>query len=379
MKRISVVLLTLSFGCAPSAWSNVPSSLPTKLEDIRGKIVSLQEGLLNGLQEQKQAKSNVKKIQTLLKLQKQEKVLGEARLAELEKMVQSLQSRRKVLGEKVGEQSRDLHRLLSVLDRALNSDDYDQEDPRRKLMANLVDRSLKDLEAFRVDLTDSDHLETRIEEEKQQVAYLVHDLNEQESVLELNRQIQEDVFAKKHAERVSQLENYRKLKSSEAQVEVLMGQFNARLELERSTELERETNRELATSDFAKSKGHLGLPVSGGKILSEFGRNYDERSRLYVFKKGVDISGLGGQKVQAVFGGKVAYSGELPDYGKVTIIDHGAHFYSLCAHLGELTKKTGEIVATGDAIGLTDTAGTPIYFEIRARNVAVNPLQWFPN
>ena len=66
--------------------------------------------------------------------------------------------------------------------------------------------------------------------------------------------------------------------------------------------------------------------------------------------------------MNAVGAGKVAFSGELPDYGKVTIIDHGDKFYSLCAHLGELKRKVGEMVSVGDAIGRTDESGTPVYF-----------------
>jgi septal ring factor EnvC (AmiA/AmiB activator) len=58
------------------------------------------------------------------------------------------------------------------------------------------------------------------------------------------------------------------------------------------------------------------------------------------------------------------------------ILDHGSHFYTLCAKLGELTRKNGDSVAAGDRIALTDDQGTPVYFEIRSRNIAVNPLQW---
>jgi septal ring factor EnvC (AmiA/AmiB activator) len=137
----------------------------------------------------------------------------------------------------------------------------------------------------------------------------------------------------------------------------------------------------LRATSFLDLKGHLQLPVPG-KIVSQFGRLYDPTSRLYIFKKGVDIApGEGGRKlpVRAVSKGRIAYSGELPDYGRVAIIDHGGHFYTLCAHLGELTRKAGEEVSAGDAIGATGDSGTPVYFEIRSRNVAVNPLQWLAN
>ena len=63
----------------------------------------------------------------------------------------------------------------------------------------------------------------------------------------------------------------------------------------------------------------------------------------------------------------------------MTIVDHGEHFYSLCAHLGDLKGKAGDPVAAGDVLGTSDQAGNPVYFEIRARNDAVNPLQWVSN
>jgi septal ring factor EnvC (AmiA/AmiB activator) len=114
-------------------------------------------------------------------------------------------------------------------------------------------------------------------------------------------------------------------------------------------------------------------------VISSFGRSFDPKSRLYIFKKGIEIASAKSAGVRAVSAGKLAYSGELPEYGRVAIVDHGEHFYSICAHLGELKKKAGESVAAGDLIGLTDESGTPVYFEIRARNVAVNPLQWISN
>ena len=122
-------------------------------------------------------------------------------------------------------------------------------------------------------------------------------------------------------------------------------------------------------------KGKLGLPVDG-KIVSKFGPSFDMKSSLNIFKKGIDIEAGKKMLVRAISAGKIAFSGELPNYGRVTIIDHGEHFYSLCAHLGELRKQVGDPVAAGDSVGTSSDDGAPVYFEIRARNIAVNPLQW---
>ena len=97
---------------------------------------------------------------------------------------------------------------------------------------------------------------------------------------------------------------------------------------------------------------------------------------MSVFRKGIDLENKGREVVTAVFEGKVAYAGELPSYGKMVIIDHGGHFYSLVGNLGEIETKLGEKVTQGTKLGVTEFTGKPLYFEIRARNIPVDPLQW---
>jgi septal ring factor EnvC (AmiA/AmiB activator) len=252
------------------------------------------------------------------------------------------------------------------------------EAPRRKLVANLVDRGLREIESYKADLADADNLETRINEENQHLVYLLQDLKEQEGVLELNRQLQLDLLQRKHQERLSQLDRYRDLKNSESQVQRLIGDFNARKELEKAVEQERIVAKEMRQGPFAKRRGMLPLPVAGN-IISNFGRVFDAKSNLHVFRKGIEIAAGARQEVHAISAGRIAYSGELPNYGRVAIVDHGDHFYSLCANLGSLSRKMGEAVAAGETIGVSDDAGAPVYFEIRARNIAVNPLQWVSN
>jgi septal ring factor EnvC (AmiA/AmiB activator) len=386
-----------ALAAALAAWLSVSAHASTpppgrlglaeRLTGIRNQVLTLEQEILDGLRVQKRARANLTKIKVLTRLQEKERELGRARLDELQRTITELELRRATLKEKVGEHQVAIRLRLRALNLALHetpraarpAESEAIDAPRRKVLAGLVDRELREIETLHADLADADHLETRIQEEQQQLAYLLQDMKEQESVLELNRQLQVDVLTKRHAERVGQLENYRKLKTAESQVERLITDFNARKELEKSMEQEREAMRGLnMNSAFARLKGRLAMPVAG-KVVSSFGRAFDPKSNLHVFKKGIDIDAGPGRRVTAVHEGKVAFAGELPNYGRVTIIDHGDHFYSLCAHLGELTRKVGEQVAAGDVIGVTDASGAPIYFEIRSRNVAVNPLQWISN
>jgi septal ring factor EnvC (AmiA/AmiB activator) len=387
---ISLLLILFLFHLP--LWGAIkPQSLVDQLAALQRQVVSLEQNLLEGLQSQKNTTLQVRKIQKLLQLQKLERSLGHQRISELEKTVVELESRKAVLNERMIIQQKAIRRFLMAIEMSSRSESANHvrtfhlpeherwEAPRRKVLSNLVDRGLKEIEVLRVDLADAAQLEAKIQEEKHQLAYLFQDLKEQESVLEFNRQLQVDVLKRKQNERVTQLENYRKLKSAEAQVERLIGEFNARRELEHAAETERLVTRAMLQGEFSKLKGKLPFPVLGGRVISTFGKSFDPRSGLYIFKKGVDIESVKKEPVRAISSGKVAFSGELPNYGQVVIIDHGEHFYSLCAHLGGISKKTNETVAAGDQIGLTDDSGTPLYFEIRARNVAVNPLQWVFN
>ncbi|MBI2712565.1 MAG: peptidoglycan DD-metalloendopeptidase family protein, partial [Bdellovibrio sp.] len=177
----------------------------------------------------------------------------------------------------------------------------------------------------------------------------------------------------------SQLENYRRLKSAEAQVEGLIRHFNTRKEIQRTRETEREVSKAMLSGEFGKLKGKLPYPVDGFRLVGGFGKAFDAKSGLYVFKKGIDLATQFGENVKAISQGKVAFAGELPGYGQVVLLDHGDHFYSLYGHMGRVVKKNNDSVKRGETLGLTGDSTTPLYFEIRSRNVAVNPLQWLLN
>jgi len=397
---ISLFLLETVHAAEPTERANAhfQKSTSDQIGLIRRRVLDLEQEIVSGLRSAREAKTNVKKIQALLRLQQEERALGKKRLTELEATVSELESRKLGLDDKINEQKAMLRKSLIAVERSIHNTPVQMpeqeklEAPRRRVLAALAQRGIAQIEELKIDLADAGRLEQTIAEEKQQLTYLFAELDEQEGILKFNQQLQEDMLRKHEGERLAQLDNYHKLKKAESQVEDLMQNFNARVELERAADSEKQAAlaakswsgqlADAANSDpngFARQKGLLKLPIPGGSILSSYGRSFDGKSGLYVFKKGIDIRSDKKQTVHAVWAGKIAYSGELPDYGRVAIVDHGGHFYSLCAHLGSALKKTGDSVAVGEAIGETDESGTPIYFEIRSRNVAVNPLQWISN
>ncbi len=378
--------VTASKGGSVVASSARPPRLSDQLVSIRSEVIALQKDLLSGLKSREQARSQIEKIRTLMDLQRRERALGDRRMNELEKTVRELESRRAMLLERAEGRRKSVRDRMKLLMRepeflrsSLELNEKAERDAvSRRILSGLALEGVRELEELRVDLADAEMLEQRIQEERQQLAYLFQDLEEQKSVLELNRQIQVDLLRRQHEARVRQLEDYRRLKSSESRVEQMIRDFNARRELEKMVERDRaeaRARKAIENGAFARLKGSLALPISG-RIVSRFGRYLDPQSKLQVFRKGIDIEAAPGAPIQAVASGKIAYSGRLPGYGRVLIVDHGDHYYSLCGNLGDSQRKTGEVVAQGDELGRASQEGLPVYFEIRSRNIAVNPLQW---
>jgi septal ring factor EnvC (AmiA/AmiB activator) len=377
---------------AVAARQQQAAKLIDQLEKIRETIGKLEKSLYDEMRESRSAQLNLRKLSLLGRLQKKERELGQMRLLELESTVNELETRRKELRSRTVSQQVAIRAFLAGIERsvehapdpaartsAAQTAAEKLEAPKRKVLANLVERGMREIETYKADLVDADQLEREIREEKRQLSNLFQDLDEQETVLEMNKQLQTDLMQRNDGEHAEQIENYRKLRFAENQVEDMLKQFNSRAELERSVEADRDVYRGLREGAFAMTRGRLPLPVQDGKVISGFGRSFDTQTQLYVFRKGILIDGGSGSPVKAVSAGRVAFAGELPDYGKVAIIDHGEHYYTLCAHLGELRRSTGDTVVAGDPIGMTDESGTPVYFEIRDRNIAVNPLQWVSN
>ena len=138
----------------------------------------------------------------------------------------------------------------------------------------------------------------------------------------------------------------------------------------------KQKKKTMLPSDFSKSKGRLPLPFRGKIIKSH------DRWGVDIVKthKGIFIQGPLGSEVRAVFSGRVDFSGWLKGYGQTIVINHGARFFTVSAHLSERYKEEGDTVEKGTVIGLLGHTGPfekpRLYFEIRRAGTPLDPLQW---
>lgn len=132
-------------------------------------------------------------------------------------------------------------------------------------------------------------------------------------------------------------------------------------------------------SGFAAMKGQLPPPVRG-TVTTYYGKNNRGKFGIATSTDGIDIKTLAGSEITAIHKGKVVYVGQLRGYGNLLIIDHGQQYYSLVSRAAEYYKKVGEMVATGEVVGIMSDQGgllgEGLHFEIRHGANSQDPLEW---
>jgi murein hydrolase activator len=127
---------------------------------------------------------------------------------------------------------------------------------------------------------------------------------------------------------------------------------------------------------FAKLKGNLPSPLVGAlQIRRAFGA-LSENGRPAT---GVILAQALGGEVRAVAGGRVAFSDWLRGFGLLLIIDHGDGYLSLYGQCETLLKSEGEWIDAGTPMatsGQIEGIGPGLYFELRQRGRAVDPMLW---
>jgi lipoprotein NlpD len=98
--------------------------------------------------------------------------------------------------------------------------------------------------------------------------------------------------------------------------------------------------------------------------------------------QGLLISGSEGAPVRAAAAGRVVYTGSgLRGFGNLVIIKHSNVFLSAYGHNRDLKVKEGDDVTLGQIIasmGLGPGQKPALYFEIRYKGQAVDPLAYLP-
>ena len=260
-------------------------------------------------------------------------------------------------------------------------------------------------------------LEAKTELRRQEVVRVLQDTTEQKSVLDTQKKERATVLARiegqLQAQRAEATMLGRDDKRLSALIDDLGGQLNAareaaeagrKAEQERQEQARQEQTRQeqakqeqarqaqetsqlrqrqqeaslqssAGGSDGAGLKPGLRWPLRGA-VMARFGSNRPEGGVW----RGILVRAAEGASVQVVASGTVVYSNWLRGFGNLLIIDHGQQYLSVYAYNQSLLKQIGDQVQTGETIALAGSTGgqvdSALYFEIRHRGAAVDPVQF---
>ncbi len=125
-------------------------------------------------------------------------------------------------------------------------------------------------------------------------------------------------------------------------------------------------------NSFSRLQGKMRLPMSG-TIAARFGQSKSSGGAW----RGIYIAGQG--SVKAVAAGDVAFAGHLPGYGSTVIIDHGGQYLTVYTGLSNIAVSNAQKISASQSIGSSGQLPDEekgVYFEIRYRGQAMNPLSW---
>ncbi|WP_423972849.1 murein hydrolase activator EnvC [Glaesserella parasuis] len=379
----------------------VPTLFTETMAGDLSKIQQKSQALKNKIDEQKKKRDSLQSTlknqeiemgKVLNSLKQTEMTLSETRasIKRTEQEIKRLEKQEAVQKEKLKEQLDSAYRSgihPSVLERLLSEEAknadrmgayYEHINQVRIDAIYELRRTQADLKARRDELKEQQKgQQTQLNKQKKQEKDLQKVKNERESTL---RSIDKSL-----AQDQGHLEN---LKANE---EVLRNQLvqasneSEQQEKQDIAKLEQKKNKEERRSATESEKqqvragnglsGKYRMPVSG-KIINRFGSTQMGEIKW----NGVVIQASAGTPVRAIAGGRVILATWLQGYGEVVVIEHGKGDMSLYGYNQSVNVRKGERVQAGQVIASVGNSGgqsrSALYFEIRRKGVAVNPLKW---
>lgn len=117
-----------------------------------------------------------------------------------------------------------------------------------------------------------------------------------------------------------------------------------------------------------------------GRVASGFGERQDPINGEGAFHSGIDIDAPWGTPVRAAGDGVVSDASLGSGYGREVSIDHGHDVMTVYGHLSSAAVIPGEHVTRGQVIGYVGQTGRAtgphLHYEVRVRNVPVNPHKY---
>ena len=243
---------------------------------------------------------------------------------------------------------------------------YTVESKRLALLARYQEDTVA---AYLKTLTDLEEAERRLTAKKKEVADILRATNLKKQELEAERLKTADLVQQIRRNKTTYEQTLRELKDSAEELQVMMAKIASR-----------EWTLPSAFVPLYELRGRLGWPIEG-RVISSFGLQKHPRFNTIIMNNGIEIAPAKDKAlIAAVHPGKVVYADYFQGYGNLLILDHGMTYYTLYGHCSQFLANLGDMVRAGQPIALVGDSGSLngecLYFEVRYRTKALDPLQW---
>ena len=223
-------------------------------------------------------------------------------------------------------------------------------------------------------LKENEHESKELESDKKEKQQLVKELTEKEQEIRQKIRQNEAAIAKLNSEidRIIQRELSKTRKASTTGKNTAgksSGSYNANLSAEAKA----------LSGSFAKNRGDLPWPTTGGYISQSFGvHQHPDLEDIQMVNNGIDITAPRGTAVSAVYQGTVSAILNIPTQGIAVIVSHGEYF-TVYSRLSMVFIEKGQIIRMGQHIGklMTDDEGKAVLnFQVWHGQEKQNPQNW---
>lgn len=131
--------------------------------------------------------------------------------------------------------------------------------------------------------------------------------------------------------------------------------------------------------EFVALKGKMAWPITG-KVIEKYGSRYIKEANVNMFNKGIKILPSSSSDVLNVYTGTVIFADYMKGFENLVVVSHGGAYYTVYGNLSYLNVSNGDKIGSGETLGrievTDDKSSSSLYFEIRQKEEALNPLEW---
>ncbi len=129
---------------------------------------------------------------------------------------------------------------------------------------------------------------------------------------------------------------------------------------------------------FSELTGRLTPPLKNLSVAQPFGPTRHPKLGTTTINPGVDFKAHPGEQVYAAASGQVTRVAWLRGFSNTIIISHGQGYYTVYSKLEQVFPGEGQIVRSGQPLGLVADAGSAseFHFEVWSKREKQDPLKW---